>query len=156
MSIPLNMVSGIGYLENAARAMTGKEMTTKSQAQLISTASDAVREQVTQDIEKNWGKVGSFGYQVGMSMADFLTSLAVSGGNEAFTLAIMGTSAASRTAKSAKEKGLDDNRAFMLGTLAGAAEVVFEKVSLDPVSYTHLDVYKRQLNRYTAPQGRHR
>lgn len=131
MSIPLNMVSGIGYLENAARAMTGKEMTTKSQAQLISTASDAVREQVTQDIEKNWGKVGSFGYQVGMSMADFLTSLAVSGGNEAFTLAIMGTSAASRTAKSAKEKGLDDNRAFMLGTLAGAAEVVFEKVSLD-------------------------
>lgn len=80
---------------------------------------------------ENWGKVGNFGYQLGMSMADFLLTAAVSGGNETMSLAIMGTGAAADTTIAAKKRGLNDDQAIALGTVAGAAEVVSEKIGWD-------------------------
>lgn len=91
----------------------------------------AIRDQVTEDVEENWGGVGSFAYQTGMSMADFLLSTAVSGGNQGVALAIMGTGAAADGTIRAKDRGLSDDKAFALGTIAGAAEILTEKVSLD-------------------------
>ena len=82
-------------------------------------------------MEDNWGGVGSFAYQTGMSMGDFLLNTAITGGNQALSLAIMGTGAAADATISAKDRGLSDNQAFALGTIAGAAEIVTEKVSLD-------------------------
>ena len=75
--------------------------------------------------------MGSFAYQTGMSMGDFLLNTAITGGNQALSLAIMGTGAAADATISAKDRGLSDNQAFALGTIAGAAEIVTEKVSLD-------------------------
>lgn len=66
-----------------------------------------------------------------MSMADFLASMAVGGGNQTAILGIMGSGAAADTVISGKEKGLSDNQAFLLGTIAGAAEAVFEKIPLE-------------------------
>lgn len=43
----------------------------------------------------------------------------------------MGTGAAADATISAKDRGLSDNQAFALGTIAGAAEIITEKVSLD-------------------------
>lgn len=80
---------------------------------------------------KGWGKVGEYGYQLGMSMADFLTTAAVSGGNETMALAIMGTGAAADSTIAAKNRGLDDSQAIALGTIAGAAEAVSEKIGWD-------------------------
>ena len=80
---------------------------------------------------EGWGKVGSWGYQLGMSMGDFVMATAVSGGNQFMSLAIMGTGAAADTTIAAKQRGLSDDQAFALGTVAGAAEVITEKIGLD-------------------------
>jgi hypothetical protein len=91
----------------------------------------AAREQVASDIEQNWGEWGSFGYQTGMSMLDFLINSKLSLGNEAFSLALMGTSAAADATMAAKERGLSDAQSWVLGAMAGAAEIISEKVSFE-------------------------
>lgn len=92
----------------------------------------AIRNQVSTMIEQSgkWGGVGSFAYNTGMSMADFLYTTGISGGNQALSLAIMGTGAAADTTIAAKDRGLDDAEAFTLGTIAGIAEVAMERISL--------------------------
>ena len=95
-----------------------------------------IRNQVANDIVENsnnkkWGKVGSWTYQLGMSMGDFLMNTAVSGGNSALSLALMGSGAMADTVISAKDRGLNDDQAMILGVVAGAAEIVTEKFSLD-------------------------
>ena len=85
-----------------------------------------------------WGPVGSFLYQTGMSMGDFLLNSAITGGfsgggtiSEGLSLAIMGTGAAADATIEAKDRGLTDDQAFALGTIAGAAEVFTEKFSIE-------------------------
>ena len=97
--------------------------------------SSAIRNQVSNDIAKPqngvWGKVGSWTYQLGMSMGDFLMNSAISGGNSTVSLALMGSGAMADTVISAKDRGLSDDQAMILGVVAGAAEIVTEKFSLD-------------------------
>ena len=66
-----------------------------------------------------------------MSMADFLWSMAASGGSEAVNLAILGSNAAADTVAELRDRGMDSTRAFALGAAAGLAEVVTESVSLE-------------------------
>lgn len=66
-----------------------------------------------------------------MSMGDFIYTNAITGGNSTLTLAILGTEAAADTTIYGKERGLSDTQAFLLGTIAGAAEIVTEKFSID-------------------------
>ncbi len=112
----------------------------------LSHVQSSIRSAVTKEIEENWGAVGSFAYGTGMSMADFLfTALvgkgvggAVSGSTEQaakvasnISLGIMGSGAAADATIDAKDRGLDDNQAMLLGVIAGAAEIITEKVSLE-------------------------
>lgn len=104
-----------------------------------------IRNTVSQKVEEKWGPAGSFLYQTGMSMADFLYNSALTGawageaalGEGAFklasnmSLAIMGTGAAADATIEAKDRGLTDKQAFVLGTVAGAAEILTEKVSVE-------------------------
>lgn len=91
----------------------------------------AIRNAVQKQVEDRWGGVGSFLYGTGMSMADSLLRNAISGGAEWISLGLMGTGAAADTVLSAKERGLSDDQAFALGTVAGAAEILTEKASVD-------------------------
>ncbi len=93
----------------------------------------AIRDAVSSKIENSgkWGPVGSFAYQTGMSMADFLVQTGASGGNGKMAMLIMGTGAAADTVLSAKDRGLSDDQAFTLGIVAGVAEAITEKVSLE-------------------------
>lgn len=91
----------------------------------------AIRNEVSRIAEEKWGKVGSFLYQTGMSMGDFLLTSGISGGSGGLSLAIMGSGAAADTVIEAKDRGLSDDQAFALGTVAGAAEIFTEKFSLD-------------------------
>ena len=97
----------------------------------FSYSNSAIRDEVSNIVEQKWGGVGSFTYQVGMSMADFLFNTAITGGNSAVSLAIMGTGAAADTVIASKDRGLEDWQAFTLGTVAGAVEIVTEKIGLD-------------------------
>ena len=96
---------------------------------------NAIRTQVAKKIEESgkWGKVGSFAYQTGMSMADFLLNTALTGNNQALTLTIMGSGAAADTVIAAKDRGLSDGQAFWLGTIAGLAEAGMESINMETV-----------------------
>ena len=124
-------LKGLSYIGQAADYISDGKIDQNAGYNKFSYINSAIRNQVTQDVEKNWGGVGSFAYQTGMSMADFLFTTAVSGGNSALSLGIMGTGAAADTVIYAKDRGLSDTQAFALGTIAGAAEIVTEKISLD-------------------------
>ena len=132
-SIVESPLRGMSYLGQAADLMDDGKIDQNAGYNRFTTIPGDIRAAVAKEIEDSgkWGKAGSFLYQTGMSMGDFLMSTAASGGNEALSLAIMGTGAAADTVITAKERGLSDRQAFALGTIAGAAEVITEKVSID-------------------------
>lgn len=124
-------LKGLSYLGQAADYLSDGEIDQNAGYNKFSYINSAIRNEVNTIVEDNWGGVGSFAYQRGMSMGDFLLNTAITGGNQALSLAIMGTGAAADATISAKDRGLSDNQAFALGTIAGAAEIITEKVSLD-------------------------
>jgi hypothetical protein len=124
-------LKGLSYLGQAADYLSDGEIDQNAGYNKFSYINSTIRNEVNTIVEDNWGGVGSFAYQTGMSMGDFLLNTAITGGNQALSLAIMGTGAAADATISAKDRGLSDNQAFALGTIAGAAEIITEKVSLD-------------------------
>ena len=124
-------LKGLSYLGQAADYLSDGEIDQNAGYNKFSYINSAIRNEVNTIVEDNWGGVGSFAYQTGMSMGDFLLNTAITGGNQALSLAIMGTGAAADATISAKDRGLSDNQAFALGTIAGSAEIITEKVSLD-------------------------
>ena len=124
-------LKGLSYLGQAADYLSDGEIDQNAGYNKFSYINSAIRNEVNTIVEDNWGGVGSFAYQTGMSMGDFLLNTAITGGNQALSLAIMGTGAAADATISAKDRGLSDNQAFALGTIAGAAEIITEKVSLE-------------------------
>ena len=85
---------------------------------------DDVRSKVSENME-GWQ---SFLYQTGLSIGDFLSIAPLS---EVGSLAIMGSNAASSAALNVAENGGSATQALWTGAAAGAAEVLFEKISLD-------------------------
>ena len=132
-SILTSPMKGLSYLGQAADYMADGTMDQNAGYNRFSYINSTIRESVAQKIEESgkWGKVGSFAYQTGMSMGDFLITTAVTGGNSALSMAIMGSGAAADTTIAAKDRGLSDDQAFALGTIAGVAEAVTEKISID-------------------------
>lgn len=130
-SVITSPLKGLSYLGQAADYLEDRKIDQNAGYNKFSYMNSAIRDEVGTIVEDKWGGVGSFAYNTGMSMADFLFNTAVSGGNQAVALAIMGTGAAADTTIDAKDRGLSDGQAFALGTIAGAAEIITEKVSLD-------------------------
>lgn len=146
-SILTSPLKGLSYLGQAADYLGTGTIDQNAAYNRLSYLNSAVRGQVSETIEQSgkWGKAGSFLYQTGMSMGDFLMNSLVTGamaggavlGEKAFrvasnlSLAIMGTGAAADATIAAKDKGLTDKQAFTLGTIAGAAEVLTEKFSIE-------------------------
>lgn len=146
-SILTSPLKGLSYLGQAADYLGTGKIDQNAAYNRLSYLNSAVRGQVSETIEQSgkWGKAGSFLYQTGMSMGDFLMNSLVTGamaggavlGEKAFrvasnlSLAIMGTGAAADATIAAKDRGLTDKQAFTLGTIAGAAEVFTEKFSIE-------------------------
>ena len=130
LTSPMKTISYIGQL---ADYLADGEIDQNAGYNKYSYESTAVRSAVSEIIEASgkWGNVGSFLYNTGMSMGDFLVSTGVSGGNGAIALTIMGSGAAADRVISAKDRGLSDGQAFALGTIAGIAEALTERVSLE-------------------------
>lgn len=130
LTSPMKTISYIGQL---ADYLSDGEIDQNAGYNKYSYESTATRSAVSETIEASgkWGKAGSFLYNTGMSMGDFLMTTAISGGNGTIAMAIMGTGAAADMVISAKDRGLNDNQAFALGTVAGLAEALTERVSLE-------------------------
>lgn len=86
-------------------------------------ATNTIRETVSEDMNG----LERFFYQTGLSLADCLAIMPL----DQFGLALMGNSAASSAALNVAENGGSATQALWSGAAAGAAEVFFEKVSLD-------------------------
>ena len=135
LSPALTFAKSAAAVDNAVSYLGGNGIDENSFANQGSRAQSSVRGTVPNSIEENiggiGGKIGSFAYQTGMSIADYLTVLAGSGGNKAAVLSFLSTSAATDTLIEGKNKGLSDGQAMLKGVVAGAAEAVFEKIPLD-------------------------
>lgn len=139
LASPLN---GIAYFGQAADYLGDGYIDKNAQYNSAIKTNTMFRSTVSRDVEQKWGKVGSFIYNTGMSMADFIYQSALTRGlasagsvgakvAEAFTLGIMGTGAAANGTLEALDRGLSSDKAFALGTIAGAAEIISEKVSIE-------------------------
>lgn len=138
-SVARSPLKAMSFLGQAADYIAGKELDPNAEYNKFSNDITDVRSTVAAKIAESgaWGEVGSFGYQLGMSMGDSLMTAALSGGkygnkaSEAFALGVMGSGAAADTVIAAKERGASDNQAFWEGVVVGAVEIFTEKISLE-------------------------
>lgn len=130
-SIAAAPLKGLTYAGQVAEAIAnGGELDANASYNRFAYTPNTMRSAVSNRIEEKWGKAGSFGYNVAMSMADFLTASGISGGS-GLSMAIMGSGAAADAALEALDRGVDGNRALALGAAAGAAEYLTEKFSVE-------------------------
>ncbi len=66
-------------------------------------------------------------------MADFLLASKLTGGSKLLTAAIMGSGVAADTVIDAKDRGLSDDQAFLLGSITGAIEIAVEYIPFEEV-----------------------
>ena len=140
-SVGLAPLKGVGYVGQAVQMLAEDKIDPNAGYNLFANVRGAITGTVSQMAEDKWGKPGSFAYNTAMSMADFLITTLVSGGfsgdaataelGKKLALGIMSSGAAADATTAAKERGLDDQEAFTLGTIAGAAEILTERYSLD-------------------------
>lgn len=120
-----------------------------------------VRGTVSKEIEENtdWElfgqNVASFLYQTGMSVADSAVQVGAATALGVPTAAtfFMGASAASNQAKDVIERGGTNEQAFWGGLAAGAAEALFEKVSIDRLLSVHSVSSVKDLLKETVKQA---
>lgn len=130
LSVALAVPKAAGFIGAAIDKGSGKYVSEYSPNLRYSVAQQAMRAEASKDM----GEVGSFLYNTGMSILDNAALVAMTGGTpagQAANLAVMGLGSASDTTLEAIRRGASQNQAFQLGALAGIAEVLFEKVSLD-------------------------
>lgn len=130
-------LKGLSYLGQFADYVGDGTLEQNAGYNKFSYTNTAIRNEVSKQVESKWGGAGSFAYQTGMSLADFLFTTATTGGG-ALTLAVMGSGAAADMTISAKDRGLSDAQAFSLGTIAGVAEAAMEKIGLDALFNTDM------------------
>ena len=135
-------VKGLSYVGQAADLLGDGRIDQNAGYNKFSYIPSAIREEVS----SNWGPVGSFAYNTGMSMADFLSTTVAGMGNSTLTMTLMGSGAAADTVLEAKDRGLGDGQAFALGTIAGIAEGVTEKFSIEAL--LDADILKDSLIKY--------
>lgn len=152
-SIALSPLRGVGALEDNVNAILGNDIDVNSDAHLASNIQRGIRDYQLEQIEQNsnYGtNVKKFLYSTGMSMGDFMLTAAVTGGNEALSLGIMGTGAAQDTIIDAKNRGLSDAQAVLTGDIAGFAEIISEKISLEALMSESDDAVRYILRNFIA------
>lgn len=101
----------------------------------VNTVRSTVSEKIGADIgNETAGKVASFLYQTGMSLADFAATLPlnlVPGVGTGLQMVLLSTEAGTAAAKDAYENTGKASNALMTGVAAGIAEAFFEKFSIE-------------------------
>ena len=145
LSIIESPLKTISYIGQAVDYLSDGKIDQNAGYNKFSYINSAIRDEVSSIAEQKWGGFGSFAYQTGMSMGDFLFNSFITGGfgsagrlgegaletARRLSLGIMGAGAAADTVIEAKDRGLSDWQAFSLGTIAGAAEIFTEKFSIE-------------------------
>lgn len=121
-----------------AEDVTGEKQwinTYDTAAARVNTVRSTVSDKIGADIgNKTAGKVASFLYQTGMSLADFAATLPlnlVPGVGTGLQMVLLSTEAGTAAAKDAYENTGKASNALMTGVAAGIAEAFFEKFSIE-------------------------
>lgn len=144
MSVGTNMMAGAGALDIAAQnalngtdPFTGEKMAVDryTKSMVPSTVTNTIRGSVSEDMSG----IGSFLYNTGMSMADTISTMVLEGatGLHGASEAILSGAVASQAITDAYDRGATDKEAVSLGVLYGAAEALFEHISLDKLRMFH-------------------
>lgn len=144
MSVGTNMMAGAGALDIAAQnalngtdPFTGEKMVVDryTKSMVPSTVTNTIRGSVSEDMSG----IGLFLYNTGMSMADTISTMMLEGatGLRGASEAILSGAAASQAITDAYDRGASDKEAVSLGVLYGAAEALFEHISLDKLRMFH-------------------
>ena len=135
-SVPMNILGGmVGFADDALHVLQGEDINPYSGAHAMSNMSQAVRTSTAEDLDKLTGSKTVLGmslgdaYQAVMSGADSMAG-ALTLGATGYGWA-MGMGAASSEAKELYEKGASREQIVFGSLLAGAAEGVFEKFSIE-------------------------
>lgn len=131
ISVPLNALGGVAAAADDLRTVgSGAGIDHYSMGNTMQSMAGTIRQTAGDKIDN---KVLRFLYDAGLSTADSALSIGAGSmtGITGLSLAMMGSGAAANTIKDGKERGLSDKQAMTSGLLAGAAEVFFEKMSLD-------------------------
>lgn len=130
------------FIVNAGQAIAGESNPYSTMNTLRGTSNvirSAVSDKIKDSVDGFGGKALSEVYNAGMSVADNLLGVAVTGGANAPKIVgalgaydfVMGMGAASDTLVEAKKRGLSDGQAVATALGAGVAETLFEHVSLE-------------------------
>lgn len=144
MSVGTNMMAGAGALDiaaqnalNGADPFTGEKMAVDryTKSMVPSTVTNTIRGSVSEDMSG----IGSFLYNTGMSMADTISTMVLEGatGLRGASEAILSGAVASQAITDAYDRGASDKEAVSLGVLYGAAEALFEHISLGKLRTFH-------------------
>lgn len=136
-SVPANVLGGAGsFIDDALHMIRGEDINPYSYGHRWQNFAQAVREDTASDINEWTGNAAlpyvgtTFGdvYQALMSGVDSAVGIGLGGTTYGI---LMGMGAASSEAKELYEKGASMGQIAAGGILAGAAEMVFEKYSID-------------------------
>ena len=133
-TVGASLGEGQAYLINAMDSAMGNRIDPYAAHNMVGRVNEEIRGKTAQNIQNGvggfMGDAAAFLYQTGMSVADFsLVALTLGGGPT--SLALMGARSAQSATMDAMDRGASDAQALTAGFWAGAAEVIFEKVSLD-------------------------
>lgn len=127
VTFPLNAAGGIsGAVSNIADYLTGKPIDPNSYANSYSNMSNAMRGAVSND----FGKAGQLLYNVGTSIGDSATAMALAGGNAGVAGALQGLNSYNNSIIDTANRGLSPNQIMGTSAIAGLAEGAFEALPL--------------------------
>lgn len=152
------MVGGIGTSDPAnLQTYVPMNVYNMDATNFVSTVRGTVSKEIEEstDWELFGQNVASFLYQTGMSIADSAVQVGAATALGVPTAAtfFMGASAASNQAKDVIERGGTNEQAFWGGLAAGAAEALFEKVSIDRLLSVHSVSSMKDLLKETVKQA---
>ena len=127
VTFPLNAAGGIsGAAANTADYLTGKPIDPNSYANSYSNMSNAMRGAVSND----FGKAGQLLYNVGTSIGDSATAMALGAGNAGAAGALQGLNSYNNSIIDTANRGLSPNQIMGTSAIAGLAEGAFEALPL--------------------------
>jgi hypothetical protein len=127
VTFPINAAGGIsGGIANTADYLTGKPIDPNSYANSYSNMSNAMRGAVSND----FGKAGQLLYNVGTSIGDSATAMALAGGNAGVAGALQGLNSYNNSIIDTANRGLSPNQIMGTSAIAGLAEGAFEALPL--------------------------
>ena len=133
LSVLYKMASPQAAIYQIVSAFSDEGIDQNSVYNFSSYAPTAIRNQVSRDLQYNEGETAAWLYQVGMSVADNVAQMAVTGGTQTAILALMSSNVFADSVVQMKDEGKSDFEIISTSTVRALIEYATEKIGLDEV-----------------------